>query len=223
MSGSDNSLTMPLAYHGPAAIDHRTQDRWQLATQPIPCSVTKIVGELVQVKVEAQGKYTIPTLLVPQAFSEWVRQPTQVGDKGWVVPANYYLGGMSGNAGGVANYSPRGNLTTMVFMPISQKKFPNNTNRNLNQTFINGKEGTVNQTTDGKFSINVDGKNSKITLGADGSTITFTKDKVEITIGGNTHTFTATMFKSAGNVETSANTTLDTHIHPGTAPPVPGT
>lgn len=229
MSGADNSLTMPLAYHLPRAVDNRTQDKWQLSSQPIPCSVTKIVGELVQVKIEAQGSYTTPEILVPQAFSEWVREPTQVGDKGWVTPANYYLGGMSGNAGGTANYAPRGNLTPMVFSHISQKQFPHNTNRNLNQAFINGPEGTMNQTTDGKYFHNVDGKNGQVVTGANGSTITFTQGSIIFKIGGGTHTFTATQFKSAGDVLTYQNTTLDTHLHSDaggageSGPPVPGT
>lgn len=210
---SDNTHTMPMAFHLPLAVDHRTQDRWQLSSQPIPVSVTKIVGELVQVKSEAQGKYTIPTMLVPQAFSEWIRHPTQVGDKGWITPAHYYLGGMSGEAGGTANYAPRGNLTPMVFIHISQKEFPHNKNRNLNQVFINGPEGVRHQTTDGKYYHDIDGKNGKVVTGANGSTITFTKDQIVFEIDGGKHTFTKDKYKSAGDIVSNSDTTIDHHTH----------
>jgi hypothetical protein len=190
MPGADNSLTMPVAFHLPRAIDQRTQDKYQIGSQAIPVSVTKIQGELVQVKSEAQGKFTIPSnMLYPQLFSAWVRQPTQVGDKGWLTPADYYLGGMSGDAGGVANYRNRGNLTPMVFVHISQKSFPTNPTRNLNQVFINGPQGVLMQTTDGNASINIGANNITIKFGntqivIDASSITMTASGT-IAINGN--------------------------------------
>jgi hypothetical protein len=52
-----------------------------------------------------------------------MREPTQVGDKGIVHQADYYLGGISGIGGGNSDFSPRGNLTPLVFKPISQNVF----------------------------------------------------------------------------------------------------
>jgi hypothetical protein len=221
---ADNALVTPLVFSLPGIAQSRAENQAQVDPQPIPATVTKIMGEMVEVQVTTQGRgtpFTLPKFIVPQAFSEWIREPTQVGDKGWLIHANYNLGGQSG-LGGPSNYYGRSNLTPMVFRHISQKQFPNNTNRNLNQVFINGPEGTMNQTTDGKYSINVDGKNGQIVLGANGSTITFTKDSVTITIGGNSHVFTSTQYKSAGDVLTQQNTTLETHTHAGGPPPDPG-
>jgi hypothetical protein len=232
MTEANNALVTPLAYSLADLARIGSQNKNQQISQPIPVSITKIHGELVQVKIEAKGRgipYTIPEFIVPQSFSEWIREPTQVGDKGWLVESNYYLGGMSGLNGGTANYYDRSNLTNMVFQHISQKQFPHNVNRNLNQVFQNGPEGVMNQTTDGKFFVNVDGKNAQVQLGANGSTITFKQDSVVITIGGQSHTFTSSMFQSAGDVLTHANTTLDSHLHSDSGgagdsgPPIPGT
>jgi hypothetical protein len=222
-SVSDNALVTPQVFSLPRAARSHANDAVSEQPQPIPVTITKIMGETVEVQVEAKGRttpFTINKFIVAQAHSEWIRQPTQVGDKGWLVHANYNLGGMSG-LGGNANYYGRANLTGMVFKHISQVKFPHNTNRNLNQAFINGPAGVKTQTTNGNSFIDIQA--DQIILQVGSTTMTITGSQITIKIGGNTHTFTSNMFKSAGNVETSANTTLDTHIHPGTAPPVPGT
>lgn len=191
---ADNALTMPLAFHLPRAIDKRTQDKNQIGSQSIPVSVTKVVGEHVQVKVEAQGKFTIPgNMLYPQVFSAWIRQPTQVGDKGVLVPADYYLGGMSGNAGGVANYSGRGNLTPLAFVQLSQKSFPTNNTRNLNQAFINGPQGVRLQTTDGNAFIDIGTGAIRIKFGSNEVVI----NGSGITLNGNNITLTPS---STGNL-----------------------
>ena len=146
---ADNALVTPLPFSLPRVVDHRTQDKEQLGTKALPVTVTAIVGEMVTVAVQAKGNYTMPTITIPQAFSEWVREPTQVGDKGWAVPADFYLGGQSGLSGGTADYYERANMTPLVFQHISQKSFPHNTNRDLNAALINGPSGVVIQTTDG--------------------------------------------------------------------------
>src|ERR1700678_3327164 len=97
---ADNALVTPLAFSTPRAVDKRTQDKQQKAPQAIPVSVVQIIGELVIVKAEVNSPFTIPQTLMPQAFSQWIRPPTQVGDKGFAVTADYYLGGQSGIGGG---------------------------------------------------------------------------------------------------------------------------
>jgi hypothetical protein len=147
---SDNSLVAPLWRSLPAHTRKQTQDSQQKKPQKIPVSVVSVQGELVTVKVEAQGNYTIDQFQVAQAYSEWLRGATQVGDKGYVTAADFYIGGMTGLGGGTADYRERANLTNMVFFPVSQKQFATNPNRDPNAIFINGKTGTVNQDTAGK-------------------------------------------------------------------------
>ena len=193
MSGADNALVTPQVFSLPQVAEVRAQDKGQVTSQAMPVTVTKLAGELVWVKIEAQSGYTIPEILIPQAFSEWLRPPTQVGDKGWAVPADYYLGGQSGLGGGVANYRGRGNLTPLVFHPISQKAFPHNTNRDLNAAFINGPNGVVLQATQAPPQVYI--KNDKIYiypkpgtmvyLGGDGASGTY--DFVETASGPSTN------------------------------------
>ena len=145
----NDHLNTPIPFSLSRAIDERTQDKEQISTKALPCTVTKIVGELVTVSIDMKGNYTIPNITIPQLFSEYFRQPTQVGDKGWAIPADFYLGGQSGQGGGTANFYQRGNLTPLVFAPISQKKFPHNTSRDPNSAFVNGPNGVIIQDTGG--------------------------------------------------------------------------
>jgi hypothetical protein len=147
---SDNSLVKPLWQSLPLHAMKHTQDGIQKTPKEIPVSVVSVQGELVTVKVEAQGNYTIEQFQVPQSYSEWIRGATQVGDKGFVSGADLYIGGMSGLGGGTSDYRIRGNLTTAVFTPVSQKQFNTNPNRDFNALFLNGMTGTVNQDTAGQ-------------------------------------------------------------------------
>jgi hypothetical protein len=115
-----------------------------LQQQPksIPCHVTAVDKDFVTVAFETHDQnLTPPTVKIPQSFSPYARDPTQVGDKGYAVPSDYYLGGISGDAGGVTNYYPRGNLSPLSFQHISQTT---NAERDYNQyTMIGGPNGIV--------------------------------------------------------------------------------
>jgi hypothetical protein len=91
----------------------------------IPCHVTKVDKDFITVAFEtANGIFTPPTVKIPQSMSQYGRDPTQVGDKGYGVPGDYYLGGVTGDAGGSTNFYPRSNLTTLSFQPVSHKQNP---------------------------------------------------------------------------------------------------
>ena len=140
---ADNSLVTPLVSNLPLAISSRAQDSQQRQPQSVPVRVVAIVGEFVTVATDAQGPYTIPQITVPKNQSAYFRDPTQVGDLGYLVQGNYYLGGVSDQGGGTGNFNPRGNLTTMVFQPISQKPYTTNPVRDPNAAFVNGPNGVI--------------------------------------------------------------------------------
>lgn len=74
-------------------------------------------------------------------MSPYGRNPTQVGDKGYAVPGHYYLGGVTGDAGGNTDFYPRGNLTTLSFEHTSHKQNPD---RDVDQlTHMGGPNGWV--------------------------------------------------------------------------------
>jgi hypothetical protein len=94
-----------------------------LTGRSLPASVTAVVSSgIVTVKFELTDiPYTLPPLTCPLFGPEYVRYPIQAGCKGFVVPADAYLGGVSGLGGGTANLAQRGNLSTLVFFPIGNK------------------------------------------------------------------------------------------------------
>ena len=90
----------------------------------LPCSVTAVSGSIVTVKFEVNsGKYTLPQVTVPVAGPEYIRCPTQVGDKGIVLPADTYIGNVTGLGGGTPSLSLPGNLSALVFFPVGNKNW----------------------------------------------------------------------------------------------------
>ena len=138
-----DALTQPPQWYLSEAARRRASDSQQQQPQGTPCTVMAIVGNFVTVSIDATSVYTIPQITVPKSHSEWIREPTQVGDKGYLTQANYYLGGVSEQGGGTSSFYPRGNMTTLAYQPISQKTFATNPNADPNAAFVSGKNGVI--------------------------------------------------------------------------------
>ena len=126
----DNSLKTPLGTSLNAIAIQRAADAIQLTGRSLPASVVAVKGSIVTVKFElSQTSPTLPQVTIPLFGPEYIRYPIQGetspgkgdGTKGMVIPADAYLGGMSGLGGGVADLTQRANLTALVFMPIGNK------------------------------------------------------------------------------------------------------
>lgn len=90
----------------------------------LPCRVTAVDGSIVTVAFEIQSSTrTLPPVTIPKMESQWFREPTQVGDFGMTVPADAYLGGVSGLGGGTATLRPMPNLSALAWRPIASKSF----------------------------------------------------------------------------------------------------
>src|SRR5215472_4202576 len=89
----------------------------QREAKSIPCHVVQVAKDFIQVAFENTngGKTTLPIVKIPRSMTPYGRDPTQVGDLGYAVPGNYYLGGATGDSGGNTDFYPRGNLTTLSF------------------------------------------------------------------------------------------------------------
>ena len=160
----------------------------------LPCRVVKVSGSIVTVAFEVTSdNQTLPQVQMPKAESQWIRVPTQVGDFGVTVPADTYLGGISGLGGGVAQLSQQqGNLSTLLFVPCASVNF---SAVNINAAYIAGPQGAVIQSSGGGAILNV-GTNS-----------------VTITVGSKTWMFTSAGFTMSDNI------VAETHGHdylPGT-------
>jgi hypothetical protein len=89
----------------------------------IPGVIVSVAGAIVTVNLQVKG-LTLPTVQqMPLASPEYIRLPIQPGDKGLAVPASFYLGGISGLGGGVADDTQCGNLATLYWVPIGSTRF----------------------------------------------------------------------------------------------------
>lgn len=195
---ADNALVTPQVFSLPSSMNRRAADNQQLQPQALPCTVVSVDKEFVTVNIDVKSTFTFPQITIPQAFSPYIRVPTQVGDKGWAIPGQYYMGGVSGAGGGDANLYLRGNMTTLVFQHVSQTGF---TTRDLNAAFINGPNGVVLQDTSGQC------------------IFTLTPSGIVITVGGNTVTINASGVNvSAGTIVNQGKDVGYAHEHSGVVP-----
>jgi hypothetical protein len=160
----------------------------------LPCSVMAVKGQVVKVKFEISSTFTLPTVTIPIATSiyDWI--PVQVGDKGMTVPADVYLGGVSGLGNGVATLTPRANLSSLLFVPVANAAW---TTTNPSQRVVQGPQGVLVQTMDGTATINV------------------TKTGITLSFGGHTLAVTSAGVLIDGNI-------YENHVHqymPGTGTP----
>jgi len=93
----------------------------------LPCSVVTNNGTSVVIKFEVTGApFTLPQVTVPVAMSQYVRFPTKKGTKGLCLPADYYIGNVSGLGSPTpGSLVQRANLSQLVFLPISNKSWAN--------------------------------------------------------------------------------------------------
>ena len=102
----------------------KAADNQQVQPKTFQGHVSKILeNDFLEFTLDATGPFTLPVLKIPQAFSAYHREPTQVGDKGYAVPSDFSIGGLDGEGSGTANMYGKGNLATHVFHPISIKSF----------------------------------------------------------------------------------------------------
>lgn len=164
----------------------RAQQAIENTGNALPCRVTKVSGAIVTVEFEVQSStWTLPPITIPKAESPWVRMPTQVGDKGVTMPADVYLGGISGLGGGTADFRQRGNLSTLVFVPVSNS---GSAPDDPDAAQICGPNGAIIRTTTGPTSsIVTDTTGTTITF--ETTTLVINASGITLTVGGQTFTW----------------------------------
>jgi hypothetical protein len=157
--------------------DKKSQDWLQRLPKEIPCTVTAVNYPFVTVQANMNATpFTLPKITVPQSQSAYFREPTQIGDEGYLSVSDYYLGGVSGLGGGTADLTPRGNLSTGVFRPITRKSFAPMVDPNKAQ--VNGPGGFVCQNNAGTVSVIAD--DASITFTVPGLTVVMNSSGVTI-------------------------------------------
>ncbi|EEF27063.1 conserved hypothetical protein [Ricinus communis] len=145
--------------------------------------------------------WTLKPITIPKAESPWIRMPTQEGDTGVTLPADVYLGGVSGLGGGTASFRRRGNLSALVFVPVSNAS---SAPIDPNAAQVQGPNGAIIRTTEGTT--------SSIVTNQNGTTITFGTVSLVVNASGVTVVIGTETFTIG---PTGANSTL-----PITAPDV---
>jgi len=165
----------------------------QQTGRALPCTVVSVNGSLVTVNFEIASPPTLPQIIIPIAMSQWIRIPVQDGDQGITVPADTFLGGVTGQ-GGIADLSVNyGNLSTLVFVPIASTAFAAPPRANI--FWGNGPHGARIGDSANATYIDCDPDTGTVTIAAGGKTWTL----------------------SAAGLTMSSGIIAEVHIHGGVA------
>jgi hypothetical protein len=182
VSGQDNRLKTPLALSINQAAGQRAADASQAIMKGIPATVVSRIGQFVTVKFAMQiggpnGVWTLTQAAYPiggGSPNDWY--PYDAGTNGLLLPSNFYLGGITGQGGGVSDYSQRGNLSALAFFPLpgtNQSKDSQAPGGDTDKRCATGPNGTYFGSDDGSVSITVDKASKTVTISAAGKTWTF--------------------------------------------------
>lgn len=125
---ADSFLKQPLGQNLNDLSTKRAEDAIQLLGKALPATIVAVnkAGTIVTVKFELGAiPFTLPRVRMPVLTSEYIRAPLAIGCRGFVIPADAYLGGMSGLGGGTADLTQQSNLGALVFAPIGNMDFQN--------------------------------------------------------------------------------------------------
>lgn len=177
-----------------------------MAGKVLPAAVVERNGNMVVIQVLLRNvPYVVPHLTVPLFGPEYIRYPMQPGDKGILIPADTYLGGISGLGGGTADLTQPANLSALTFLPISNTEWEG---VDPNVLTMYGPEGVT---------LRDSGSNTTFLLTPDSVTIV-TPEQFKVTVGGTAFTLTGTSWAltgQSGTIQDSDASTSPSIMHAG--------
>ncbi|EKN3738826.1 TPA: hypothetical protein SK296_004575 [Yersinia enterocolitica] len=189
-------------------VDNKISEAMESAGKVLPVTVISQSGKMVTVSFNLTNiPYTLPQVTIPIFGPQYIRYPMQPGDRGIVIPADTYLGGVSGQGGGTADLTPPANLSALVFLPISNTEWDSVDGQVLT---LYGPEGVT---------IRDAGSSTTFLLTPESITIA-TPTQFKITVGGTVFTLTNGMWSlsgEAGKLEDSTASTSPAIMHAGWA------
>lgn len=133
-------------------------DALQLTGKSLPCSVTAVDGSIVTVKFEVNAApFTLPKVTIPIFGPEWIRYPTQIGDKGVVFSVDTRIGNITGLGGSTPDFNMPANLTALVFFPVGSKNW--SATDDPDALVLYGPNGVIIRDTSKNCTITVDQEN----------------------------------------------------------------
>lgn len=199
---SGNAQKTPFARSITEFARIKIDDATQLIGKRLPCSVVEVDGAIVTVKFEVTTDFTLPQVKVPIANSLYAREPTQVGDLGWVQTADARIGGVSGLGIGTADLSPPANLGALVFEPIGNAGWEPSPNPDA--YLLQGPDGVIIRDIGNNCSIVVDQETIVVTG----------KTQIKLQVGSGSITITDGAIDFEGTLTINGKAYMD-HEHGG--------
>lgn len=136
-----NTLKTPIAYSLNAIAQQRAAHIASLIGKGLPCQVVEVLlGPIVRVSFDVISTFNIPILTMPVATSAYVRPPIQIGDYGRATPTGAQVATIAGLGTGTAGLGLEGNLSTLVFEPLTSSTWDE---IDTNACVITGPNGVV--------------------------------------------------------------------------------
>lgn len=178
----DYSKKQPPTQNLLGAVDWRISTAMSHNGYKLPCSVVSVANNVVTIKFEmnVSTPMVLPNITIPIFGPEYIRYPIQVGDKGFTISADVYLGAISGIGGGNApNMADSGNLSNvLVFLPISSTLW--SVADDPNSLILYGPNGVIIRDVQSKSVITVN-KDNGVTLQVGSNKIVVNSSGVSIT------------------------------------------
>ncbi len=186
--------------------ERKIENALQKSGKVLPASVVKQTGNMITVSFELRDiPYVLPQVTIPLFGPQYIRYPMQPGDKGIVIPADTYIGGVSGQGGGIADMTPPANLSALVFLPISNTEWQGADGQVVT---VYGPEGVTMRDS---------GSNTTFLLKPDSIAIS-TPDSFTVTVGGTVFSLTGNKWSlsgQAGHLQDSVASTSPAIMHAG--------
>lgn len=186
--------------------EEKIAEAMQLVGKVLPATIVRQSGKMVTVSFSLTNiPFTLPQVTIPLFGPQYVRYPMQPGDRGIVIPADTYIGGMSGLGGGVADLTQPANLSALVYLPISHTEWQDVDGQVVT---VYGPEGVT---------LRDSGSNTTFILKPDSIAIS-TPDSFTVTVGGTVFSLTAgrwSLSGDAGHLQDSVARTSPAIMHAG--------
>ncbi len=168
--------------------EEKIAEAMQLVGKVLPATIVRQSGKMVTVSFSLTNiLFTLPQVTIPLFGPQYVRYPMQPGDRGIVIPADTYIGGMSGLGGGVADLTQPANLSALVYLPISHTEWQDVDGQVVT---VYGPEGVT---------LRDSGSNTTFLLKPDSIAIS-TPDSFTVNVGGTVFSLTGSKWSLSGEV-----------------------
>lgn len=196
---TNNSQKTPFSRTINKFAEQKVLDAIQTLGQALPCHVVAVSGSIVTVKfdivsVNPSQQLTLPDVTCPMFGPEYVRYPTQINDKGVVMSADYYIGGVSDLGVGNASLVIQANLSALIWFPIASKKWSETDNPDA--VVIYGPDGAVIRTVDKNTTLTI--KKDGVLLNTDKAVAVTAQEQSTIQADGETLTLGSGSIRTSG-------------------------